>query len=720
MKQQRRKATTVVLMLTMIVSMFQSFVLRETYQGATSYTNAKEFYESTALLGENYHAEMVNGTIYYATCAKLASSSSNLKYVTLGFDVKLSGNGESVSFAVQRTGGSMVEIVKEKSGGYEYILYAIETDTIFKLAEATDTDDAETVFESSVLKITMDAIMTTKSGSDVDGSIEEDGKGGLDEDGTVYHLKHGNDLKAIMDIFSGHDFESYYNIEKDLENYKLSIRYAVEGTDPLACSTNAKVDSDYKLKDVTNGDTTTYSVLHEGSTPYTSSARIFEEMELLLPDDIDLKKKGYHLDEGSEWVTSGGRELDAATAYMPKSIVSGVGYGNKNIYLYANWKPNTYTIHYDNNGGIGFIPNSTHSFDREKELRNNTFIKFGYTLVPGAEWNTKPDGSGTSYAAGEEVVNLSSKDGDTITLYANWQEGVYTIDTNKEGGMGGTDHFFEKYDIDWFLDADLSQETDSISIPQKTGYTFEGYSKYFFGIGKEIVNKTGAIQVKPDYYERNSTIYANYTAKDYTITFDKQGGSGGTDSIRVTFDQMLPVANAPIRNGYTFKGYFTQINGQGICYYNEFMASEMRYQMDSDLTLYAYWKDETPPVTELIISTSDWTNAPLGIEVRAKATDVGTGLKKIELYCNGVKVAEQPNLNGAQQVIIPSATTPWFHTTEAIFQYKVVAYDMEGNVSESYGVVKYDITAPTGTYSIANDDKTNFSITIDATDYKIQ
>lgn len=712
---KKRRIVSLLLLTAMLICVCHPSFMTETYHGATSYTNAKEFYESTAVNGYDYHAEMTNGTIYYATRAKLASSSSNLKYVTLGFDVKLSGNGESVSFAVQRTGGSMKEIDSVESGGYEYILYAIDTETIFELAEAVDADDAETVFEDSVLTVTMDAIMTTKSGSDIKGSIEEDGEGGLEEDGTIYHLKNSSDLKDIKDVFEGHDFKSYYDIKKNLDNFKLSVRYAVDGRDPLACSTNAKVDSDYKLKDVTNGDTTTYSVLYEGSSPYTDSARIFEEMELLLPDDIDLRKKGYHLDEGSEWITIGGRELDAASLYLPKSIVSGVGYGNKNIYLYANWQPNVYTIHYDNNGGIGFMPDSTHSFDRPKELRKNTFINFGYTLVPGAEWNTKPDGSGTSYAAGEEVENLSSRDGDTITLYANWQEGIFTIDTNKDGGSGGTDCFFEEYDTDWYLDEELLQETTSITIPSKTGYTFEGYSKYFFGIGKEIVNALGKIMVDPDYYTRNTTIYANYTAKDYTITFDKQGGSGGTDSIKVTFDQMLPVANAPIRNGYTFKGYFTEKNGQGTCYYNEYMAGERLYQVDGDLTLYAFWKDETPPVTGLSVSTEKWTNLAEGITVFGVATDVGTGLSKIELYCGDALVKSSSNLNG-----VKTANLTFVHKTEAVYQYKVVAYDMEGNVSESYAVVKYDITAPTSNYNISNDDKTNFSISIDATDYKIQ
>ena len=52
-------------------------MVKESYQAASSYTNAKEFYESTGLHGKPYHVETVDGTIYYATYAKLASSSTS-------------------------------------------------------------------------------------------------------------------------------------------------------------------------------------------------------------------------------------------------------------------------------------------------------------------------------------------------------------------------------------------------------------------------------------------------------------------------------------------------------------------------------------------------------------------------------------------------------------------------------------------------------------------
>lgn len=715
--KRKNKQTALLLFMAVLLSILLPIVTANTYQAATSYTNAKEFYNSTALDGEEYHVETVNGTIYYATYAKLAGSSSNLKYLTLGFDITLSGDGYAVSFAIQRTGGSMKEVSNTDSDGYQYILYAVESDTLYNLAQTVDPASAAYVFRASQIHVEMNAIMTTKSGTDINGSIAEDGSGGLTEDGTIYHLKDSDDLTAIKSVFTGHEFKSYYDISSDLENYQLSIRYALDGTASLAnsSSTQASVGKDYSLADITSNGTTAHSVLHQNSSPYTTSARVLQQMYLLTPDTLSLTKKGYHLDIGSEWITSDGRVFDSSTVYMPKDIDPDVGYQNKNIYMYANWQPNTYTIHYNSNGGIGFAADTKHSFDQPKQLRVNTCVKAGYTLVPGAEWNTEPDGSGISYASGETVSNLISEDNGSVTLYANWQEGVYQVNTSKNGGSGGTDNFFEKFNIGWFSDLKPTTPINSIAIPQKAGYTFTGYSQYYYGLGESIVDANGNILIAPDYYDRNASIYASYKANTYTITFDKQGGTGGSDALTAVYDELLPLANAPVRNGYTFQGYYDQKNGKGNLYYNEYMATDKLYQIDGNLNLYAYWSDETPPVTSLSVSTEEWTNQSAGVEVLGSAVDVGKGLDHMELYCGSTLVSQKTELNGAK-----SSTITFAHKTEGVYQYKVVAYDTEGNISESYATVKYDVTKPKGSYHVTNNTLYNFSIEMNATDYNIQ
>ena len=707
MKKISIKTVSLFVFLAMLPGIWNPFLTAEPYQGATSYTNAKEFYNSTALKGEPYHAEIVYGKIYYATCAKLASSSSNLKYHTLGFDITLRGNNHSVSFAIQRTGGSMVEINSVESEGYQYILYAVETDTLYTLAQAVDASSAAYVLSASKIHVKMDAIMTSKQGTTLHGSITENGTGGLIETGTIYHLNNATDLASIKDIFTGHTFENYKNINADLDNHLLKIRYNVEGTEPLAnnSSTFATVNDDFAVSD---------RYLTYKNSIYTTDSRILQPITLINPADISLSKTGYHLEAGREWVTADHRIFTHSTSYMPKTIDPENRYKDHGITMYANWIPNSYTIQYDSNGGIGFTANSIHNFDQSKELRINRCIREGYTLVPGAEWNTKPDGSGTSYASGEVATNLSSEHNETITLYANWQEGVYEISTNKDKGSGGTDSFYEKYKTGWYSDAEITQTTESILIPSKTGYSFQGYYEYFFGLGKQIIDNNGNILIEPNIYIKNTSIYASYQPKQYTITFDKEDGIGGSDYVTATYNKTLPFATAPTKKGFTFKGYYTQTNGAGISYYNEYMASDKRYQTDKNLTLFAYWEDTTPPIA-IIDAPIEWSNSPFGIEIIAEGIDDGSGLDYIELYCDNSLVLKKDHLEGAD-----TYSLTYHHKTEGVFQYKLLVYDKVGNCTKAYTTVRYDCTAPTGEYIVENYDYMNFSIIVHATDYKIQ
>ena len=91
--------------------------------------------------------------------------------------------------------------------------------------------------------------------------------------------------------------------------------------------------------------------------------------------------------------------------------------------LYAKWSENTYTIKFNGNGSTsGKMSSLTNrKYSSEYTLTANTFKKVSkgvtYTF---AGWNTKVDGTGISFADGATVSKLSSKNGATVTLYAQW------------------------------------------------------------------------------------------------------------------------------------------------------------------------------------------------------------------------------------------------------------------------------------------------------------
>ncbi|MCD7806046.1 MAG: InlB B-repeat-containing protein [Lachnospiraceae bacterium] len=64
-------------------------------------------------------------------------------------------------------------------------------------------------------------------------------------------------------------------------------------------------------------------------------------------------------------------------------------------------------------------------------LRQNAYVCLGYEF---AGWNTKADGSGISYEDGADVLNLTSVNGATVTLYAQWNQKASRVNVDLAGG----------------------------------------------------------------------------------------------------------------------------------------------------------------------------------------------------------------------------------------------------------------------------------------------
>ena len=81
----------------------------------------------------------------------------------------------------------------------------------------------------------------------------------------------------------------------------------------------------------------------------------------------------------------------------------------------------------------------------------------------------------------------------------------------------------------------------------KTGYTQEGWFTAASG-GSEISSST----TMP---ANNITYYAQWTANNYTVTFNPNGGAVSTTSKTVTYDSTYGTLPTPTRTGYTFLGW---------------------------------------------------------------------------------------------------------------------------------------------------------------------
>ena len=118
--------------------------------------------------------------------------------------------------------------------------------------------------------------------------------------------------------------------------------------------------------------------------------------------------------------------------------------------------------------------------------------------------------------------------------------------------------------------------------PTRTGYSFKGW--YSTRDGSE--QRTTSTRVL---YTSTPKVYAQWTANTYTVTLDKQSGSGGSSSVTATYDSAMPEINPPTRTGYSFQGYYTGTNGSGTKYYDNNGKSVRNWDKTSDTTLYAHW-----------------------------------------------------------------------------------------------------------------------------------
>ena len=93
------------------------------------------------------------------------------------------------------------------------------------------------------------------------------------------------------------------------------------------------------------------------------------------------------------------------------TAIESLGNGEKKLW---------YRICFDGNGADSGVMNDMISLvsGEEYRLNPNQYAKSGESFK---EWNTKPDGSGESYADGAAIFRQASKNGERFTLYAQWE-----------------------------------------------------------------------------------------------------------------------------------------------------------------------------------------------------------------------------------------------------------------------------------------------------------
>jgi uncharacterized repeat protein (TIGR02543 family) len=222
--------------------------------------------------------------------------------------------------------------------------------------------------------------------------------------------------------------------------------------------------------------------------------------------------------------------------------------GNSSIILYAKWTPNNNTVSFNANGGTGSMNDQAIATGETANLTANAFSKTGYSF---AGWATTS--GGTAVYADQASYTMGTA---SIILYAKWTANNNTVTFNANNGVGSMNN----QTIATGTTANLTANTFT-----KTGFSFAGWATTSYG------NVVYADQASYTMGTSNVTLYAKWTINQYTVNYNGNGNTGGSEPTLSThdYDSTVTVTNNTgnlIKNEYVFMGWNTQSDGNGTTY----------------------------------------------------------------------------------------------------------------------------------------------------------
>jgi uncharacterized repeat protein (TIGR02543 family) len=308
----------------------------------------------------------------------------------------------------------------------------------------------------------------------------------------------------------------------------------------------------------------------------------------------DPTRKGYSFDGWYE-------DKDLKTAI---SAISEGSSGSKT--LYAKWVPIQYSLNFDGNGSTaGVMSKETATYGSSCTLTANSFRKNGYSF---ASWNTKADGSGTNYPDKASVKNLSSTEGGSIKLYAQWKPAAYNITYHLNGGTNDSENPTS-------YTYSTNGENTTFEKPTRAGYTFAGWYS-------DATLKTAVSSIKKGTYG-DVDLYAKWTPIKYSVTFKGNGSTSGSMSAMksLKYDSSYSLSkNKFKKKGYTFAGWNTKKDGSGKSYADTASITKLTKKSKGKVTLYAQWESAKYSITYNLNGGTNNTKNPSAYNSTQKVT----------------------------------------------------------------------------------------------------
>lgn len=591
MKITKRKILNVLLPVFMFAIAF--IIGMKTDVKAGTWDNAADYYNT---YGDRCIFSVVNGQprVYFGSAGTIAVA-GHTRYRTIGWKVSLYQNGnyqESVYCSLN--GNYINKFPSSNSNGTEYNLYYINFDSLKSRFsnQAAINNGAGTLYFDAVM-----SIVPAKSNTP-NGTVDD----------------WGNTTGEVYDTFAGiskargwghpDDLRHYYNkspegLYRNVYVYKGTGISSVSGSGTYVYGAWATISAtcstgyDFNYWSNSSSSSSSFGVKVTSDLSYTAYGKpqtytiSYNANGGTGAPGNQIKTYGYVLTLSSQKPTRTGYIFNYWDGSDGGTYYPGSSFGtDADTVLTAHWTPITYYVSYNKNKPgkashdvSGIMTNSKHAYDNgisgngySNCLSSNQFSLKGWSFK---NWNTKADGTGVSYSNNSNIKNLTEKNGEVITLYAQWEPNIYMLlFEDEDATTPGSLMIYEKYDHGWYNDQDTKNKITNITIPKKVGMEFKGYNTKEDGTGIKYIDDKGNILASDHVFDSQYLyVYAQWTPATYKVDLDTQDAtiagtkvmyekysvgffSNSVTTTKFTNDKIT----IPAKSNYTFAGYWTKQN----------------------------------------------------------------------------------------------------------------------------------------------------------------
>lgn len=284
-------------------------------------------------------------------------------------------------------------------------------------------------------------------------------------------------------------------------------------------------------------------------------------------------------------------EVNKFTIYEYDENETYLGYQQYSVKAYAGpyyYQPDKTGYTWDSFYIWGADSSLTHSVDHMDDY----YSVISEENLTGSSFNIYPKSNSVMF----DIQWLEQNNGEYCNIKPVYNPIVYTITLNKQSGSGGSSYIYEHYGVGCYLESALTNKmttsANKITVPSRTGYTFGGYYSSTGGSGTQYITSSGYLSAAwSTAWSKNSTIYAKWTPKTYTVKYYTSPTT--TTTTTVSYDNVVNIPGIS-KDFYQFNGY--SISGCDSCthYYGTTSSANSGNTTNTSFTVsagYYYFKN---------------------------------------------------------------------------------------------------------------------------------